>query len=71
LNSIKKSEVTDFDEFVAYIEEEINSTSDEQIYNFKVFLKNYIIEYERMPLQLTLTAGAFFYISFTLLLSRK
>ncbi|NLD48118.1 MAG: hypothetical protein GX660_13150 [Clostridiaceae bacterium] len=40
MNSLKKSEITDFDEFVTYIEEEINSTSDEQIYNFKVFLKN-------------------------------
>ncbi|NLD46915.1 MAG: hypothetical protein GX660_06910, partial [Clostridiaceae bacterium] len=40
MNSLKKSEVTDFDEFVTYIEEEINSTSNEQIYNFKVFLKN-------------------------------
>lgn len=39
LSSLKESGVTDFGEFVAYIEEEINSASDEQIYNFKVFLR--------------------------------
>lgn len=39
LDSLKKYNVTDFESFVTYIEKEINSCTDEQIYKFKVFIK--------------------------------